>query len=101
MNDNFRRIQELSNYFKQRGSTTWIIKSLIYNPKIIFVCRNKNLVHLFESQYKTYMKDIYHNIFKKLWWKITKRPEPIFKSLEDNYYGLNDWPIIFDNSCFG
>lgn len=96
---NTRKLQEIHYENRGKRSTKWIIEAALRNPNIIIIAPTSRIA-------KNIHRDYIHAFYKvwalKRWfWKITKRPTPIFMSAEypDKLRGLNR-PIIFDNSIF-
>lgn len=86
---------------RRSGNTTWILKAAIDNPNCIIVCRDANQANY---QAKLYNKMILNQPwYKKLWWKIVGREEPVFASVSDTdafrYASREMRAVIFDNSA--
>jgi len=96
---NTRRLQEIHYSNRNKGSTKWIIEAAIRNPNIIIVAPTFHIANNIRRDYLHTFYKIWR--LKRWYWKIMKRPSPMFMSAEypDKLKGL-DRPIIFDNSIF-
>lgn len=65
------------------------------NPEVVIVSASRKHSHQMRLSYQNFCKT--RNWFARIKWIILGSPEPIFKSLDERFEGLN-LPIVFDNS---
>jgi len=83
---------------RHTGSTTWILKSAIKQPKCVIVSRNLDHSRQLENRYFNMLsKSVW---YMKLYWKWFGREHPKFIPIHNSnaFYGL-DLPVIFDNGA--
>jgi len=89
-------VQNIVIQTRRFGSTTWILKSAIKNPKCVIVCKDMHHAMMLEQMYHKMLLNEWWG--KKLWWKLFPKDNPKFLGLSSNFIGLG-LPIIFDNSA--
>ena len=90
---NQQKIFEICASHRQTGSTTWLLFSAVRFPKCILVFYNRKYAEETEQRYNEILRQV--GIRRN----DPRRGYPIFTSVESNFHGLGDLPIIFDNSC--
>lgn len=88
---------------RQRGYSTWILKSALMNPKIFIVCGNGASRQFMERKFQDYLRELrtvtpdggLDPIYDE-WPKFI-----IMERVRYNLVGTDRFiPFIFDNSCF-
>lgn len=93
---NTKKIKDIVVSNRQKGNTTWILKSAMKNPNCIIVTSNKTNSYELKSMYFAFLKA--QPLYKKIIRRLIGKKNPIFKSIDDDLRGYN-LPIIFDNSA--
>ena len=87
---------------RQSGSTDWILKSCLKNPKVIVVCLDVKALKVIDARYLNML--VSQPWWKKLKDRIFMKHYPTFTTMYDVCFtdfmrGRRDLPVIFDNSC--
>jgi len=79
------------------GNTLWILKSAIKQPNCIIVSKDLKSAKQLENNYFQLLSKV--SWIKRVFWKIIKRKNPKFLSINSGFDGITS-PVIFDNSTF-
>lgn len=90
------KINDIITYNRQKGNSTWIVKSAIKNPNCVIVAHDSACAYDLKCLYYSLLKK--QPFYKKIIWKLFGRSHPRFMSIENDFRGIN-LPVIFDNSA--
>ena len=91
---------------RNRGYTTWMLKSALHDPKVFIVCkdsRNKNWV---QTKFKEMVYELNHDTMRCMGKTITALYDewPKFITMDRVELSIRGYgqfiPVIFDNSCY-
>jgi hypothetical protein len=83
------RVRDIAESQRNTGNTKWLIKSISLNPNVIVVFKSQRHAKEAEQWYNEEFAD--NNPDSNF--------KPIFKSMDDDFKGLPNMPMIFDNAC--
>ena len=77
-----------------KGNTDYIIKVIIFNPKVIVVCGSVLQAKMLKGRYVLAINSL--PWYMRLYLKIFIKDEPRFVGLQFDFKSTN-WPVIFDH----
>jgi len=91
-------VKVISNMHRRSGTSTWILKAALQNPKCLIIFKDEEKARKFKYDYYRELSKL--NPWRKFWvkLKIRKVGYPIFQSISVPFIS-HGYPIIFDNSA--
>ena len=98
---NLEHAQLLRNMFcatRLSGSTTWLIESVLKNPRVVVVSMSGCHAEIVRRMYQKAISEM--PWYKKTLRRFTKKHTPLFIGLSQIYriIGIQQTPVVFDNS---
>ncbi len=82
---------------RRTGHTEYMLRAALRDPKVIIVCANERQCFDLLKRYRKMVAA--KSWFVRMWWKYTKRREPVFTSIgiaRNHTLGMIE-PCMFDN----
>lgn len=91
---------------RNRGYTTWMLKSALHNPKVFIVCKDGRCQHETQTKFKEMVYELNHDSMRCMGKTITNLYDewPKFITMDRVSISIRGYdqhiPVIFDNSCY-